>query len=268
MRSGTGRRWRRATSGCFCHGRSSCRLKLEGRLLRAMWRMSRNPSVVIMPQRAPVVLHHDVGGDGGSVHEVVDGIERDARRLHELTQTLHRGPRGVVGDRGHLVDADVPRFLVDQHEIGVGAPDVCSDTETGLGRFMFIIVFHKVMTHIRNRRFCADLHRHADPESGRIAFRDRSAAPCDSAHHPEPTHAAPRAMRCPVLTRHRVGRPQRPAASIRRGRPNLATGSSTVTFARLPPALARVPSHQARIPSGPRRSPDPLTRDVGFGSRN
>ena len=195
MRSGTGRRWRRATSGCFCHGRSSCRLKLEGRLLRAMWRMSRTLRCEHAAARA-VMLHDDVGGDGGSVHEVVDGIERDARRLHELPQTFHRSPRGIVSDRGHLVDADVPRFLVDQHEIGMGAPDVYPDTETGLGCFSFSLLVHKVMTHIQDCRFRTDLHRRNDPAAiGRIAFRAAQPPPVTRHHHPQPTTPAPRA-RC------------------------------------------------------------------------
>ena len=53
MRSVTGRRSRRLTSGFDCHGRSNCSEKLCGRLWRAMCRMSRKPRVVIMPTSAP-----------------------------------------------------------------------------------------------------------------------------------------------------------------------------------------------------------------------
>ena len=52
-RSDTTRRWRRLTSGRACHGRSCWSEKLRGFLWRAMWRMSRKPSVVIMPTSAP-----------------------------------------------------------------------------------------------------------------------------------------------------------------------------------------------------------------------
>ena len=53
MRSVTGSRLRRLTSGFDCHGTSNCSEKLCGRLWRAMCRMSRNPRVVIMPTSAP-----------------------------------------------------------------------------------------------------------------------------------------------------------------------------------------------------------------------
>ena len=52
-RSATTRRWRRLTSGRACHGRSCWIEKLSGFLWRAMWRMSRKPSVVIRPTEAP-----------------------------------------------------------------------------------------------------------------------------------------------------------------------------------------------------------------------
>ena len=55
-RSFTVSRWRRFTSGRDCQGSSCCNEKLYGFLCRAMWRMSRKPSVVIIPTSAPVCV--------------------------------------------------------------------------------------------------------------------------------------------------------------------------------------------------------------------
>ena len=54
MRSVTGIRLRRLTSGRFCHGTSKWSEKLCGRLWRPICRMSRKFRVVIMPTSAPL----------------------------------------------------------------------------------------------------------------------------------------------------------------------------------------------------------------------
>ena len=87
------------------------------------------------PAERPLVLHHDVGGDGGPVHEVVDGVERDTGRVRQLAQARHRGPRRVGRDGGYLVDVDASGGLVDQHEVGMGPADIDSDAfHARLGR--------------------------------------------------------------------------------------------------------------------------------------
>ena len=47
-------RLRRLTSGWLCHGTSKCSEKFVGRLWRPICRMSRNPSVVSIPQSEPL----------------------------------------------------------------------------------------------------------------------------------------------------------------------------------------------------------------------
>ena len=129
-RSVTGMRLRRLTKGFDCQGTSNWRLKLCGRLCRAMCRMSRNPLVVSMPTSAPSRSMTMF------VATVVPWKRTSIRpRLHpceptDLKDARHHPLRLVVRRAGHLGDHDLLIAAVRvgagalQHDVGEGAADI------------------------------------------------------------------------------------------------------------------------------------------------
>ena len=79
------------------------------------------------PHLGARVCENDVRGDRRAVEEVVDLVERHAGFLTEAANALDDAPRRVVRRRGHLVDGDAPRLLIDEDEIGEGPADVDAD---------------------------------------------------------------------------------------------------------------------------------------------
>ena len=89
--------------------------------------MSRKPSVVIIPTSAPACVSTMFVATVVPWRRLSTSSSGTPAFLTEAANALDDAPRRVVGRRGHLVDGDAPRLLIDEDEIGEGPADVDAD---------------------------------------------------------------------------------------------------------------------------------------------
>ena len=79
------------------------------------------------PGAGALVGEDRIGGDGGAVEQMPDLGRRERLALAEFAHRGQHAERGVGRGRRHLVNADVVRLGIREHDVGEGPPDIDSD---------------------------------------------------------------------------------------------------------------------------------------------